>query len=68
MVITMDMEGMRNGIGEIIGQTLIIIGITQDIWDMMIGIDGGMEMEGKKIFIQRETTATNGRRHGRGEF
>ena len=64
----MDMEGMRNGIGEIIGQTLIIIGITQDIWDMMIGIDGGMEMEGKKIFIQRETTAKNGRRRGRGEF
>ena len=53
MVTTMDMEGMRNGIGEIIGQTLIIIGITQDIWDMMIGIDGGMEMEGKKVFIQR---------------
>ena len=64
----MDMEGMRNGIGEIIGQTLIIIRITQDIWDMMIGIDGGMEMEGKKIFIQRETTAKNGRRRGRGEF
>ena len=72
MVTTMDMEGMRNGIGEIIGQTIIIMGIIQDImqdiWDMMIGIDGGMEMEGKKIFIQRETTAKNGRRRGRGEF
>ena len=73
MVITMDLEGMRNGIGEIVGQTIIIIigimqDIMQDIWDMMIGIDGGMEMEGKKIFIQRETTAKNGRRRGRGEF
>ena len=67
MDITMDMEGMRNGIGETIGQTLTI-GTTQDIWNMMIGIDGGMEIEGKKIFIQRETTTTNGRRHGRGEF
>ena len=71
MDITMDMEGMRNGFGETIGQTLTIgitQDITQDIWNMMIGIDGGMEMEGKKIFIQRETTTTNGRRHGRGEF
>ena len=67
----MDMEGMRNGIGETIGQTLTIgitQDITQDIWNMMIGIDGGMEMEGKKFLIPRETTATNGRYHGRGEF
>ena len=67
MDIAIDMEGMRIGVGEIIGQT-VIIGITQDIGNMMIGIDGGMEMEGEKIFIQRETTATNGRRHGREEF
>ena len=73
MVITMDMEDMRNGIGEIIiGQTIIIIGIIQDIiqdvWDMTRGIDGGLEMEGKKIFIRRETSAKNGRHRGRGEF
>ena len=77
MVTTMDMEGMRNGIGEIIGQTIIIMGIIQDImqdiWDMMIGIDGGMEMEGKKIFIQRgwnkewrtDGDRAGGRRRGR---
>ena len=72
MVTTMDMEDMRNGIGEIIGQTIIIMGIIQDImqdiWDMMRGIDGGLEMEGKKIFIRRETSAKNGRHRGRGEF
>ena len=73
MVTTMDMEDMRNGIGEIIiGQTIIIIGIIQDIiqdvWDMTRGIDGGLEMEGKKIFIRRETSAKNGRHRGRGEF
>ena len=50
MDITIDIEGMRKGDGEISGQT-VIIGITQDIGNMMIGIDEGMEMEGEKIFI-----------------
>ena len=72
MVTTMDMEDMRNGIGEIIGQTIIIMGIIQDIiqdiWDMMRGIDGGLEMEGKKIFIRRETSEKNGRHRGKGDF
>ena len=72
MVTTMDMEGMRNGIWEIIGQTIITMGIIQDImqdiWDMMRGIDGGLEMEGKKIFIRRETSEKNGRHRGKGDF
>ena len=72
MVTTMDMEGMRNGIGEVIGQTIIIMGIIQDIlmdiWDMMRGIDGGLEMEGKKIFIRRETSEKNGRHRGKGDL
>ena len=68
----MDMEGMRNGIGEIIGQTIIIMGIIQDImqdiWDMMRGIDGGLEMEGKKISIRRETSEKNGLHRWKGDF
>ena len=72
MVTTMDMEGMRNGIGEIIGQTIIIMGIIQDImqdiWDMMRGIDGGLEMEGKKISIRRETSEKNGLHRWKGDF
>ena len=73
MVTTMDMEDMRNGIGEIIiGQTIIIIGIIQDIiqdvWDMTRGIDGGLEMEGKKIFIRRETSEKNGLHRWKGDF
>ena len=73
MVTTMDMEDMRNGIWVIIiGQTIIIMGIIQDIiqdvWDMMRGIDGGLEMEGKKIFIRRETSEKNGRHRGKGDF
>ena len=76
MVTTMDMEGMRNGIGEIIiGQTIIIIviigiiqDIIQDVWDMTRGIDGGLEMEGKKIFIRRETSEKNGLHRWKGDF
>ena len=73
MVTTMDMEDMRNGIGEIIiGQTIIIIGIIQDIiqdvWDMTRGIDGGLEMEGKKISIRRETSEKNGLHRWKGDF
>ena len=73
MVTTMDMEDMRNGIGEIIiGQTIIIIGIIQDIiqdvWGMTRGIDGGLEMEGKKIFIRRETSEKNGLHRWKGDF
>ena len=72
MVTTMDMEDMRNGIGEIIGQTIIIMGIIQDIiqdiWDMMRGIDGGLEMEGKKISIRRETSEKNGLHRWKGDF
>ena len=76
MVTTMDMEGMRNGIGEIIiGQTIIIIviigiiqDIIQDVWDMTRGIDGGLEMEGKKISIRRETSEKNGLHRWKGDF
>ena len=75
MVTTMDMEGMRNGIGEIIiGQTIIIIviigiiqDIIQDVWDMTRGIDGGLEMEGKKISIRRETSEKNGLHRWKGD-
>ena len=49
MDITIDMEGMRIGVGEIIGQT-VITGITRDIGNTMIGIDGDMEMDGEKFF------------------
>ena len=66
MVITMDIEDMKNGIGEI-GQTGIIE-ITMDIWNMMTGIDGNKDTRGTKIFTERGTIANNGRRHGRGEF
>ena len=76
MVTTMDMEGMRNGIGEIIiGQNIIIIviigiiqDIIQDVWDMTRGIDGGLEMEGKKISIRRETSEKNGLHRWKGDF
>ena len=76
MVTTMDMEGMRNGIGEIIiGQTIIIIviigiiqDIIQDVWDMTRGIDWGLEMEGKKISIRRETSEKNGLHRWKGDF
>ena len=66
MAITMDMEDMKNGIGEI--RRTGIIGITTDIWNMMIGIAGDTDMGGMKIFTQRGTIAKNGRRRGRGEF
>ena len=76
MVTTMDMEGMRNGIGEIIiGQTIIVIviigiiqDIIQDVWDMTRGIDWGLEMEGKKISIRRETSEKNGLHRWKGDF
>ena len=76
MVTTMDMEDMRNGIGEIIiGQTIIIIviigiiqDIIQDVWDMTRGIDWGLEMEGKKISIRRETSEKNGLHRWKGDF
>ena len=76
MVTTMDMEGMRNGIGEIIiGQNIIIIviigiiqDIIQDVWDMTRGIDWGLEMEGKKISIRRETSEKNGLHRWKGDF
>ena len=66
MAITMDMEDMKNGIGEI-GQTGIIE-ITMGIWNMMIGIAGNTDTGGMKIFTKRGTIANNGRHHGRGEF
>ena len=66
MVITMDMEDMKNGIGEI-GQTGIIE-ITMGIWNMIIGIAGNTDTGGMKIFTKKGTIANNGRRHGRGEF
>ena len=52
MDITIDMEGMRIGVGEIMGQT-VITGITWDIGNTMIRIDGGVEMDGEK-FSYRE--------------
>ena len=66
MAITMDMEDMKNGIGEI-GQTGIIE-ITMGIWNMIIGIAGNMDTGGMKIFTKKRTIANNGRRRGRGEF
>ena len=49
MGITIDMEGVMIGVGEIMEQT-IITGITRAIGNTMIGIDGDMEMDGEKIF------------------
>ena len=66
MVITMDMEDMKNGIGEI-GQTGIIE-ITMCMWNMMIGIAGNTDTGGMKIFTKKGTIAKNGQRRGRGEF
>ena len=66
MAITMDMEDMKNGIGEI-GQTGIIE-ITMGIWNMIIGIAGNMDTGGMKIFTKKRTIANNGRRRGRGEY
>ena len=66
MAITMDMEDMKNGIGEI-GQTGIIE-ITMGIWNMIIGIAGNMDTGGMKIFTKKETIANNGRRRGRGDY
>ena len=44
MVITMDIEEMKNGIGEI-GQTGIIE-ITTDIWNTVTWIDGNKDTRG----------------------
>ena len=66
MAITMDMEDMKNGIGEI-GQTGIIE-ITMGIWNMIIGIAGNMDTGGMKIFTKKRTIANNGQRRGRGEY
>ena len=52
MGITIDMEGLRIGVGEIMEQA-IITGITRDIGNTMIGIDGDMEMDGEN-FSDRE--------------
>ena len=66
MAIKMDMEDMKNGIGEI-GQTGIIE-ITMGIWNMIIGIAGNMDTGGMKILSKKETIANNGRRHWRGDY